>query len=143
MYTINKDQTVSKVKAEVKANVTEFILECLKEKYGADSVAMVRTGGTTKTNEIGFIVDTAENEGETNPICVTLNPTVKEFANRKTTKREYTAFDFGAAALAYENYLYEKEAKADEAARAKEKKIAKDKAAREAKAKEQNEEVED
>lgn len=134
MYQISKESTVTKIKAEVKQTVTEFIIEALREKYGEDAVAMVRTGNTSKTNEIGFIFDTAENGDESNPIVVTINPTVKEFANRKTDKRTYTAFDFTAAKVAYEDYLDEKEAKAAEAASTKAKNIARDEAKRKAKA---------
>ena len=69
--------------------------------------------------KIGFIVDTAEVEGETNPIVVTLNPTVKEFANRKTDKKQYVAFDFAGAKAEYETYVADKATKDAEKAKAK------------------------
>lgn len=133
-YTVSKDNSVSKIKADVKADITAALIDFLKERYGEDGVGMVRTGSTSKTNEIAVIVGEAENEGETNAVVVTINPTVKEFANRKTDKRTYTAFDFVAARDAYDTYVDEKEAKAAEAAESKAKKIARDKAAREKKA---------
>ena len=134
MATITKENTITKVKADIKATITEDIINFLTEKYGADAVAMVRTGNTSKTNEIGVIVDTAEVEGETNPIVVTINPTVKEFANRKTDKKTYTAFDFAAAKAEYETYVADKATKDAEKAKAKAEKIAKDEAKRKEKA---------
>lgn len=139
MYTVSKENSVSNIKAQVKAAlVTEFI-DYLADKYGEDAVGMIRTGTTSKTNEIGFIVDEVTGEdGEVNPLVVTINPTVKEFANRKTDKKTYTAFNFIAARNAYDAYADEKEAKAADAAEKKAKKIASDKARRE-KAKEESE----
>ena len=108
---ITKENTITKVKADKKTEVIEKITGFLAGEYGEDAVAMVRTGNTSKTNEIAVIVDTAEVEGETNPIVVTINPTVKEFANRKTDKKTYTAFDFAAAKAEYETYVAEKATK--------------------------------
>lgn len=127
---ITKDNTITKVKADKKAEVTEKVMAFLAEEYGADAVAIVRTGNTSKTNEIAVIVDEAEVEGETNPIVVTINPTVKEFANRKTDKKQYTAFDFTAAKAEYETYVADKATKDAEKAKAKAEKIAKDEAKR-------------
>lgn len=127
---ITKENTITKVKADKKAEVIEKITAFLAGEYGEDAVAMVRTGNTSKTNEIAVIVDTAEVEGETNPIVVTINPTVKEFANRKTDKKTYTAFDFAVAKAEYETYVAEKATKDAEKAKAKAEKIAKDEAKR-------------
>lgn len=131
---ITKENTITKVKADKKTEVIEKITAFLAGEYGEDAVAMVRTGNTSKTNEIAVIVDTAEVEGETNPIVVTINPTVKEFANRKTDKKTYTAFDFAAAKAEYEAYVTEKVTKDAEKAKAKAEKIAKDEAKRKEKA---------
>lgn len=131
-YQITKQDTVAKIKAEVKATIVEDIMNYLKSKYGEDMVAMVRTGGQTKVNEIAFVFGTADNEGDIQDIVVTLNPTVKEFANRKTANKSYVPFDFGAARDAYDAYVEEKEAKAAESAEKKAKKIAEDQARREA-----------
>lgn len=134
MFTIDKDNTITKVKAEVKATITEFLIECLKEKYGADNVHMVRTGNTSKTNEIAAIVDEATGEdGEVNSVVITLSPTVKEFANHTSDKgKVFEPFDFAAASDEYDNYLTEKAEKAEAAkAKAKAEKAAKDKAKRE------------
>lgn len=140
MYKINKDSTVSAIKADVKAKVVEDFLLFLAEKYGEDSVGMVRTGSTSKTNEIGFIFDEVDDAGATNPIVVTINPTVKEFSDRKTDKRKYEPFDFYSARNEYDSYAEKKATQAVEAAERKTKKIEQDKARR-AKAKEKNVDV--
>ena len=138
MIQITKENTVTRVKADKKAEVTEKIMAFLIGEYGEDSVAMISTGNTSKTNEIGFIVDTAEVEGETNQNVVTLNPTVKEFANRKTDKKQYVAFDFAGAKAEYETYVADKATKDAEKAKAKAEKVAKDEAKRKEKAENAN-----
>lgn len=140
MFTVSKENSVSNIKAEVKTKLIAEFVEYLTEKYGEDSVGMVRTGSTSKTNEIGFIIDEVTGEdGSINPLVATINPTVKEFANRKTDKRVYTAFDFAAARNAYDAYIDEKSAKMAEKAEAKAKKIASDEKARAKKAAEKTE----
>lgn len=141
MFTIDKNNTITKVKTEVKATVVEFLMDALKEKYGADSVKMVRTGKTSKANEIAFIFDEATDEnGEVNPIVITLNPSVKEFSNHTSDKgKVYEPFDFYAAASEYDEYLDEKTAKAEIAAKNKAEKAAKDAAKRAEKANKKSE----
>ena len=114
MYTVSKEMTATAIKAEVKAAMTEFIMTTLKEKYGDENVRMVRTGGTSKSNDIAVIVDEATGtDGEVNPIVVVLNPSVKEFSNHTSDKgKVYVPFDFYAAAEAYDTYLTEKAEKA-------------------------------
>lgn len=135
-YTITKEMTVSKIKADVKATMIEKFIEFLAAEYGAENVGMVRTGNASKVNEIAVIVGEAGVEGgATNPIVVTVNPSTKEFAERQTANKTYEPFDFVAARDAYDTYVEETVAKAEAAAAAKEAKKAKDAAAREAKAK--------
>ena len=131
-FKITKQETVAKIKAEVKAAIVEDIMNYLRDKYGDEMVAMVRTGGQTKVNEIAFIVGSVDNDGDVQDIVVTINPTVKEFASRKTANKTYVPFDFCAARDAYEEYVTEKEAKAAENAEKKAKKTAADQARREA-----------
>lgn len=140
---ISKENTVSKIKSEIKTDITAFLITALQAEYGEDSVGMVRTGSTSKTNEIGVVVGKATNtDGTENPICITINPTVKEFANRKTDKRTYTAFDFDAARDAYDVYIAEKADKEAEAAKTKAENIARDEAKRKAKEEESNSDAE-
>jgi len=121
MYTVDKTNTITKIKTEIKAMATEFLISALREKYGEDNVKMVRTGNASKANEIAVIVDEATGEdGEVNPIVITLNPAVKEFSNHTSDKgKVYVPFDFYAAANEYDAYLDEKEAKAVAAKEAK------------------------
>lgn len=117
MYTVDKVNTITKVKADVKATISEFLVAALREKFGDDSVKMVRTGKSTKTNEICVVVDEVTNEdGTVEKVCVTLNPSVKEFTNRTSEKgKVYIPFDFDAAAQEFDEYLSDKEIKAAEA----------------------------
>ena len=53
--TITKENTLAKAKADIKAEVNEYLLECLREKYGV--AEMIRTGTEkSKSNLIGVIV---------------------------------------------------------------------------------------
>lgn len=144
MIKINKEMTVAAVKTMAKAQVMEDIINFLAEKYGADNAKMVRFGtSTSKKNEIGVRIDSVETENfEVNEMVVTVNVTAKEPVNRKTAKKTYVAFDFDAAAEEYDEYIIDKNTKAAEKAKVKEEKIAKDTAARKAKAEaEKTEEV--
>lgn len=131
---ITKDYTVTKAKADAKTDVMSVIFSALTDIYGEDAVAMVRTGGTSKTNEIGVVIGTASVEGVDAPVCVTINASAKDFVERKTKSRTFPAFDFAAAKEEYEDYIQEKADKDAEKAAAKQKKIAADKAKREEKA---------
>lgn len=136
MIQINKEMTVTAVKTMAKAQVMEDIINFLAEKYGADNAKMLRFGtSTSKKNEIGVRIDSVATEiGEVNEMVLTVNVTAKEPANRKSAKKTYVAFDFDAAAEEYKEYIIDKNTKAAEKAKVKEEKIAKDTAARKAKA---------
>ena len=127
MFKISKEATATKIKNEIRSTIIDYLITTLREKYGEDNVKMVRTGGTTKTNEIGFIVDEVEDtDGSVNSVVITLNPSVKEFSNHTSDKgKVYVPFDFAAASEAYDNYLTEKEDKAAARAAAKEAKKSK------------------
>lgn len=117
-YTLDNNTSVTKIKTAAKADMVAFIMEKLAEAFGEDSVAMVRTGGTTKTNEIGVVIGSVDKNGEALPLVMTINPAVKEFESRSTAKKVYTAFDFAEAKAAYENYLADKAEKATDKAKA-------------------------
>ena len=131
---ITKDYTVTKAKADAKTDIMSVIFSAVTDIYGEDNVAMVRTGGTSKTNEIGVVIGTASVDGEDVPVCVTINASAKDFVERKTKSKTFAAFDFAAAKEEYEDYIQEKTDKDAEKAAAKQKKIAADKAKREEKA---------
>ena len=92
---------------------------------------MVRSSGESPKNEIGVVVGTVENGNEVVPVCVTINISAKDFAERKTQKKTYPAYDFKENSQRYFDWLEEKSNKDAEKARAKEEKIAKDKAKKE------------
>ena len=130
-FTMSKDNSIAKIKTEAKASVTDMLIEKLSEVFGAENVGMVRVGNSTsKSNEIGVRLGTVTEGSETYDICATVNATAKEFVDRKTSKKTYTAFDFDAARQEYEDYLNDKTVKEAEKAAAKAKKIEKDTAAR-------------
>lgn len=132
----SKEMTCTKIKNEAKTTVTENIIAALGDIYGAENVGMARTGsGDSKKNEVAVRIGTVEVGGEEVPICVTVNVSAKPYTDSPATaKRVYAAFDFDENTAAYEDYLTDKATKAAEKAELKAKKIAKDEAARKAKA---------
>ena len=122
--TITKENTLAKAKANIKAEINEFLLECFREKYGV--AEMIRTGEKSKSNLIGVIVGQGTGEdGETNPIVVAVNAAVKEFTNHASDKKTYVPFDFYATAADYDSYITTKAAQAEAAAKTKAENIAK------------------
>lgn len=129
-YEISKDMTITSVKTEAKNQFTNMLIEMLQEKFGEDNVKMVRTGATSKANEIGIRVGTVTEGGYEMPLVITMKPAVKEFKDRSTARKTYTAFDFDKAAQDYDDYLTEKATKKANSERAKTEKIARDTAQR-------------
>lgn len=119
-YKMTRTETMAKIKAKVKAQLMTEFKNFLAEKYGDDSVAMVRTGNSSPVNEIGFSAGTAIDEnGTPYDIICTVNPTVKDWLDRVGTKKTFEAFDFETAKAEYELYVAEKAEK--ETTKAKEK----------------------
>lgn len=119
-YKMTRTETMAKIKAKVKAQLMTEFKDFLAEKYGDDSVAMVRTGNSSPVNEIGFSAGTAIDEnGTPYDIVCTVNPTVKDWLDRVGTKKTFEAFDFETAKAEYELYVAEKAEK--ETTKAKEK----------------------
>lgn len=119
-YKMTKTETMAKIKAKVKAQLMTEFKNFLAEKYGDDSVAMVRTGNSSPVNEIGFSAGTAIDEnGTPYDIICTVNPTVKDWLDRVGTKKTFEAFDFETAKAEYKLYVAEKAEK--ETTKAKEK----------------------
>lgn len=142
-YVMDKNTSNAKIKTSAKADMVKDIMAMLAEAFGEENVAMVRTGNTesSKTNEIAVKIGEVEKGVEICDLVMTLNPTIKEFEDRKTTKKVYTAFSFEEAKLEYEEYIAEKEEKEAEKKEKKEKKKEKDKAKREKKVKEEEAET--
>lgn len=130
MIKITKTNTITKAKTAVKADMTKLFYDFLVEKYGEDSVSMVRTGSSSPVNEICAMVEEADTDGKIYPICITVNPTVKDWVPRVGTKKTFEAFDFFEAQSAYDDYMTEKADKEADKKKKKEEKIAKDEKAR-------------
>ena len=130
-YTADKTMTNAKIKAAAKADLTELFIEFLSEKFGSDLVGQLRIGATTPKNTLGVVIGKVNSNGEELPLTATIDITIKEFENGKTsTGKPRIAFDFAEAREKYDTYLEEKAIKSEKAKVAKENKIAQDTAKR-------------
>ena len=135
-YTITKDFGTGKANTQAKAELVEIITKALAEHYGEDNVAMVRTGTSTQTNEIGVRIGTLTDiDGFEYDFCATINPTIKGHKEKVTKRYTVAPFDFEMAKQTYIDHIEDKERTARENAEKKAKKIERDKATRAAKAK--------
>lgn len=134
-YKLDNNTSVTKIKATAKADMVNLLIEALVEKFGEDAVGMVRTisPAGTGTNEIGVVVGNVDKNGESLPLVLTINATVKEFENRSTAKKTYNAYDFAFARKCYDHYISDKADKDADKAKKKTEKIEKDTAARKVK----------
>ena len=131
MYTVDKNTTATKIRLSAKAEYVEKLLKILRAEYGEENVAMVRTGNTTKVNEIAVLADVVTENGTEKGLVFTVNPVVRPW-NDVTNKRGTTpAFDFEKAKQAYEDYVSEKEQEKIDKEKKKAEKIQRDKEARE------------
>lgn len=115
-YTITKENGITKISASAKSEVSNIVTEALTTAFGAENVAMVRTGGSSPSNVLAVRVGTLTDEdGFSHDLCVTLDATVKSYKERVTKRYTVEAFDFDACREAYENYLTDKATKKAEA----------------------------
>lgn len=127
-YTVSKELSASAIKTEVKRFAEDTILTAFRSAgFTADRI---RTDGANPTNEIGVVIGNITEDGKEYELCVTVNPTVKEYKDKKTAKRTTKGFSFKSAVEAYVKYLAEKADKAKETAKNKADKIARDTKAR-------------
>ena len=132
--TITKDFGTGKANAQAKATLTEIITKALVEAFGEENVAMVRTGGTSQTNEIGVRMGTiTDADGFSYDFCATVNPTIKGFKERVTKRYTVEAFDFDSVRQAYIDDTMAKTQEKEVKAKAKAEKTERDKKAREEK----------
>ena len=118
-YTITKGNGITKISASVKTEVSTIVTEALITAYGAENVAIVRTGGSSPSNVLAVRVGTLTDEsGFEHDICVTLDATVKSYKEKVTKRYTVEAFDFDACREAYEDYLTDKATKKAEAKKA-------------------------
>ena len=115
-YTITKENGITKISASAKTEVSTIVTEALITAYGAENVAIVRTGGSSPSNVLAVRVGTLTDEsGFEHDICVTLDATVKSYKERVTKRYTVEAFDFDSCREAYEDYLTDKATKKAEA----------------------------
>ena len=118
-YTITKKNGITKISASAKTEVSTIVTEALITAYGAENVAIVRTGGSSPSNVLAVRVGTLTDEsGFEHDICVTLDATVKSYKEKVTKRYTVEAFDFDACREAYEDYLTDKATKKAEAKKA-------------------------
>ena len=109
-FKVTKEMTATKIKNAIKANLLNEFEQFLVQKYGDNAVGMVRYGSTPK-NELAFIVGSIEDDGFEYDVVATVNPTVKDWKEKKTKSRTTDAFDFEQYKADYDNYLTEKATK--------------------------------
>lgn len=135
-YTITKDFGTGKASADLKAKLSEIIMNALIAELGEDNVKMVRTGTSTEVNEIGIRAGSITDiDGFEYEFCATVNPTVKSFKEKVTKRYTVEPFDFDSAADKYNAYVENNRIEAEKKAQKKAEKIARDKAIRAEKAK--------
>ena len=109
------------IKNAMRADVADLLKTFAVEKFGEENVSVVGS------NEIAICIGTLPDaDGFDRELVVTVKPTAKDWIHRKTTKKIFEAYNRLDEAEAYAVELEEK-------AKAKEEKIAKDKATREKK----------
>lgn len=113
-------KTPTTVKNEIRTAFFAEMCALFAEKYGE----VVKIGDS----EVAIRVGTAPT-GE--PVWATLSPTVKDYCVRQTKTKTVKPFDPVSAGFAYAEKVQNREIKAEEAAKAKAEKIARDKALRE------------
>lgn len=135
MYTVTRDMSATAVKNAVKSAFTTKLIAFLAEEYGEDNVAMVRVGTASGAkNVIAVRADVVSEDGGEFDLCMTIDPTAKEWQERissKTGKVWREGFDFETARAEFEKWTADKEAKEADKAAKNAQKIAADKAARE------------
>ena len=109
-FKVTKEMTATKIKNAIKANLLNDFEQFLVQKYGDNAVGMVRYGSTPK-NELAFIVGSIEDEGFEYDVVATVNPTVKDWKEKKTKSRTTDAFDFEQYKADYDDYLTDKATK--------------------------------
>ena len=109
-FKVTKEMTATKIKSAIKTTLLNEFEQFLIQKYGDSAVGMVRYGSTPK-NELAFIVGSIEEDGFEYDVVATVNPTVKDWKEKKTKSRTTEAFDFEQYKADYDDYLTEKATK--------------------------------
>ena len=109
-FKVTKEMTATKIKNAIKANLLNDFEQFLIQKYGENAVGMVRYGSTPK-NELAFVVGSIDDDGFEYDVVATVNPTVKDWKEKKTKSRTTDAFDFEQYKKDYDDYLTDKATK--------------------------------
>lgn len=122
MTNFNEMKNATAVKTAARKEIFEKIMCFLANEYGDDNVSI------TGSNEVAVCIGTRKDaSGNENEVCVVIKPTAKDFENRITSKKTFTAFERLTAAREYEISCEEKAEKEAEKAAKKAEKIARDK----------------
>ena len=122
MTNFNEMKNATAVKTAARKEIFEKIMCFLANEYGADNVSI------TGSNEVAVCIGTRRDaSGNENEVCVVIKPTAKDFENRITSKKTFTAFERLTAAREYEISCEEKAEKEAEKASKKAEKIARNK----------------
>lgn len=113
-YEVTKDMTPKKVRDAAKEELLNLFIDFLNERFSdcgedGDPVFMIRTGTTSKKNELCFKFGTVTENDLEKWLVATINPTVKEFSPHATAKgKNVEEFDFRAAKREYDEYILKK-----------------------------------
>lgn len=113
-YEVTKDMTPKKVRDAAKEELLNLFIDFLNERFAdcgedGDPVFMIRTGTTSKKNELCFKFGTVTENDLEKWLVATINPTVKEFSPHATAKgKNVEEFDFRAAKREYDEYILKK-----------------------------------
>lgn len=122
MTNFNEMKNTTAVKNAARKEIFEKIMDFLTSEYGADNVSI------TGSNEVAVCIGTRrDSSGNENEVCVVIKPTAKDFENRITSKKTFTAFERLTAAKEYEISCEEKAEKEAKKEAEKAQKIAKSK----------------
>lgn len=111
-YTVDTKMTTTKIKATIKDEILEVIIEALKDKYGEDNVAFCRVGEKAKNTEKNILAvraATVDVDGVEVDACVGIEVSGKDFVERKTKSKIFYPFNFDEAAQKYEDWVEKKE----------------------------------
>ena len=115
-HTMDKQNTQTTIKAAVRNEVIDFIIEALKGQYGEDAVFWTRTEGASPKNELIVEASEVDVDGNVVPIFASVSVSAKAFAESVGPKKTTPAWDSVAAKQRYEDYIVEKaEKEADKA----------------------------
>lgn len=122
MTNFNEMKNATAVKTAARKEIFEKIMDFLTSEYGADNVSIIGS------NEVAVCIGTRRDaSGNENEVCVVIKPTAKDFENRITSKKTFTAFERLAAEKEYEISCEEKAEKEAKKEAEKAQKIAKSK----------------